>query len=128
MVTMAAPAIAADEPETELGKKMEMVDDAYKGFRRETDPVKGAEEARAAQQAALKAAMEVPELVKEMPDGPAKAKASAEYRKSVGLMFVVLCEVEQAFLDGKVDEVAPLVDKLKKMKKAGHEKFMKEEE
>ena len=49
---MLVPARAQDKEETPLGKQMEAMDDAFKGFRRETDPVKGATEARAAQDAA----------------------------------------------------------------------------
>lgn len=128
MGLIAIPAVAQDEPDTELGKKMEKMDDAYKGFRRETDPEKGALEARKAQEMALKALSEVPELLKKMPEGPAKTKAYAQYRKEVGTLFVTLCEVEEAFLSGKVDAVPPLVAKIKKMKKAGHETFMEEEE
>ena len=118
----------AEEEKTPLGKQMEAMDDAYKGFRRETDPVKGAKEARDAQTAVLKAAMEIPALIKEMPDGPEKDKACNEYRSMIGKLFVSLCEVEAAFLAGKVDEVAKIVDNLKEMKKSGHKKFVKEDE
>ena len=45
---MMMPTMAAEE-ETALGKQMEAMNDAFKGFRRETDPVKGAAQAREAQ-------------------------------------------------------------------------------
>lgn len=118
------PAMADDTP---LDKHMEAMDDAFKGFRRETDPVKGAAQARDAQLAALKAAAEVPVVVKEMPEGPEKAKALATYRKMMGKLFITLCEVEEAFLDNKIEEVTRIVGELKDQKKAGHEKFVKEE-
>ncbi|MEI6818318.1 MAG: hypothetical protein WCL19_01820, partial [Verrucomicrobiota bacterium] len=57
------PAMA--EEHSVLAKQMESMNDAFKALRRETDPVKGAAEARAAQQAALKAAAEVPELIEQ---------------------------------------------------------------
>ena len=120
------PARASDD-HTPLEDQMESMNDAYKGFRRETDPVKGANEARAAQTAALKAAAEVPAMVKAMPEGPEKAKAMAAYRKMIGQLYVSLCEVEEAFLNGKIEEVATIVDSLKKQKKAGHEQFIEEE-
>jgi soluble cytochrome b562 len=123
-----APVIAQAEEHTKLGEEMESIDDAFKGFRRETDPAKGAAQARDAQTATLKAALEVPTMVKEMPDGPEKAKATAEYRKQMGKVFVTLCEVEEAFLSGKIEDVAKLVETLKEQKKAGHQKFIKEEE
>ncbi|NJR43635.1 MAG: hypothetical protein HC767_14280, partial [Akkermansiaceae bacterium] len=68
----------ADE-ETPLAKQMSAMNDAYKAFRKETDPVKGAALAREAQQSALQSAAETPEMLKELPEGPEKAKAMAEY-------------------------------------------------
>ncbi len=118
---------AEEKDTTPLGKQMESVADAYKAFRKETDPVKGATRAREAQQGALKAAMEVPAMVKEMPEGPGKIKAAVEFRKMMGKLFISLCEVEEAFNNGKLDEVAKLVASLKDMKKEGHEKFVKED-
>ena len=118
------PAKAAEEEHTELGKHMEAMNDAFKVFRRETDPVKGAAQAREAQNEALKAAAEIPKKVKDMPDGPEKAKAAVEYRKAIGKLYITLCDVEGAFLAGKIDEVAKLVESLKGEKKEGHDKFI----
>lgn len=122
------PATAAEKEPSALGKQMEAMNDAYKAFRRETDPVKGVAQAREAQKSALLSAAEVPELIKEMPEGPEKEKASLEYRKMVGKLYLSLCEVEEAFMNGKIEEVVKIVDSLKEMKKTGHDKFMKEEE
>lgn len=119
---------ARAEEHTPLGEQMESVDDAFKGFRRETDPVKGAKEARAAQMATLKASAEIPELIKEMADGPEKDKASNSYRMAMGQLFIAFCEVEKAFLNGEVEAVDSIVEKLKKLKKDGHKEFMKEDE
>jgi soluble cytochrome b562 len=121
------PSRAADEKHTALHDQMEAMNDAFKAFRRETDPVKGATQARLAQQAALKSASEVPELVTAMPEGPEKAKALVTYRMMMGKLFVTLCEVEQAFLNGKIEDVTKIVDSLKEQKKAGHDKFMDED-
>lgn len=123
---LANPLLGAEE-HTELENQMESMDDAFKGFRRETDPVKGAAQAREAQTAALKSAMELPAMVKAMPDGPEKTKASVEYRKMMGKLFVVFCEAEEAFLAGKMEDVATLVNSLKDLKKEGHDKFIEEE-
>lgn len=122
---MPLPGVA--EEETPLGKQMEAMNDAYKAFRRETDPVKGAALARDAQQAALKSAAETPAMLSKMPDSPEKAKALVAYRKMIGNLFVSFCEVENAFLNGNIDEVAKIVESLKEQKKAGHDKFMEEE-
>lgn len=126
MGLMLMPAKA--EEHTALGKQMESMNNAFKAFRRETDPVKGATQARDAQQAALKCAAEIPEMVEQMPDGPEKIKASLEYRKMMGKLFVTLCEVESAFLAGNTAEVTKIVDSLKEMKKAGHDKFIEKDE
>lgn len=124
---MLLPTTAA-ENETPLAKQMEAMNDAFKGFRRETDAVKGAAQAREAQTAALKSAMEVPAMLKAMPEGPEKAKALVEYRKMIGKLFVTFCEVEEAFLNGKIDDVTKIVETLKEAKKTGHDKFMEDED
>lgn len=118
------PAVRAED--TPLGSQMEAMNDAYKAFRKETDPAKGAALAREAQQAALKGLAEVPEMVSKMADGPEKAKAAATYRRMMGQLYVTLCDVETAFLEGKPEEVAKLVESLKELKKAGHDKFIEE--
>jgi soluble cytochrome b562 len=125
---MLVPARAAEEEHTELGKHMEAMNDAFKAFRSETDAAKGAAEARDAQTALLKGMSEVPELIKDMPEGAERAKALAKYKTGVAKLYVTLCEVEVAFLDGKMDEVTKLVDSLKQQKKAGHKEFMKEKD
>jgi soluble cytochrome b562 len=123
------PAKAQDkEKHTPLGKQMEAVSDAFKAFRKETDPKKGAALARDAEQATLKATLEIPELVKDMPGGPEKVKAALEYRKEMGKLFLSLCDVEDAFNRGKLDEVAKIVTTLKDMKKEGHKKFQKDDQ
>jgi len=117
----------ADE-ETPLAKQMEAMNDAYKAMRRETDPAKGAALAREAQDAMVKAIVETPTLVKDMPDGPEKAKASAEYRKMMGMLIATLGDMELAFLEGNMDKVKEVVNKMRESKKAGHDKFMEEDE
>lgn len=122
------PANAEDDKDhTPLGKQMESMNDAYKAFRKETDPVKGAALARDAQQATLKAAMEIPALIKDLPEGPDKVKAAVDYRKMMGKLFISLCEVEEAFNNKKLEDVAKIVASLKDLKKEGHDKFVKEE-
>jgi hypothetical protein len=120
-----APLTAAAK-ESPLVKHMEEFDDAYKGFRRESDPAKGAALARDAQNAILKAVSETPALIRKMPAGTEKDKAVATYRKMLGRLFVTVCEVEEAFLAGDSDKVAELVTAIREAKKAGHERFMEE--
>jgi soluble cytochrome b562 len=121
------PVFAQDKEDTPLGKQMDAFNSAYKAFRKETDMAKGATQARDAQQAVIKGLGEIPAMLAKVPDGPAKAKAAAEFRKMMGKALVTLCEIEEAFLSGKADDVAKGVATLKEMKKAGHDKFIEEE-
>jgi soluble cytochrome b562 len=125
---LALPVLAADKKETPLGRQMEATNDALKAIKKETDPAKGAAQAREAQQAILKSIAEMPGIVGQMPDGVEKAKAYAEYRKMLAKVYVAFCEIEEAFLSGKTDQVAGIMATLKDLKKAGHDKFMEEEE
>lgn len=115
------------ETDTPLGKQMDAMNSAIKGLRKETDPAKCAALVREAQEAAAKGFSEVPELLKKMPDGAEKTKALAEYRKMMGKLYVSLCEMEIAYLDGKTEEAASIGASLKDLKKAGHDKFMEDE-
>jgi hypothetical protein len=123
---MLPTAVRADD--TPLAKEMETIDDAFKGFRRETDPVKGAKAAREAQEAVLKAIPLLPEMVEKMPAGEAKEKAVASYRAQMGQLFVVFCEVEAAFIAKDIPAVTKLVDSVKASKKKGHDEFIPEDE
>ncbi len=120
--------IPASADDTPLAKQMEIMNDAYKAMRKEEDPAKGAALAKEAQDAMVKAIVEVPELVKAMPDGPDKAKASAEYRKMMGTLISSLAEMELAFLNKDMEKVKAIVEQMRESKKQGHDKFMKEEE
>jgi hypothetical protein len=120
------PGVAEDE-DTPLAQQMDTMNSAYKAMRREKDPVKGAELALEAQNAMFKAIIEIPELVKAMPDGPDKAKASAEFRKMMGSLISTLASMELAFLDGDLAKVKELVGTLRESKKEGHDKFMEDD-
>lgn len=117
--------MAADSP---LGTHMEEVGRAFKAFRTETDPAKGAATARDAQQAVYKAITLLPPAITKIADPAAQAKAAAEYRLLLGKLYVSFCEVEQAYLAKDLAQVAKLVEALKAQKKEGHGKFMEEEE
>ncbi|QTN30837.1 hypothetical protein HZ994_00330 [Akkermansiaceae bacterium] len=116
----------ADE-DSPLAKEMEVMNDAYKAMRREEDPSKGAALAREAQDAMVKAITELPEMVKAMPEGADKAKASAEYRKMMGNLISTLAGMELAFLDGDLAKVKEIVESMRDIKKQGHDKFMEDE-
>lgn len=117
---------SADE-DTPLAEQMDVMNDAYKAMRRLDDMAKGPELAREAQNAMVKAIAETPELVNAMPDGPDKAKASAQYRMMMGQLIATLAELELAFLDGDKDKVDEVIGKMRESKKQGHDKFMEDE-
>ena len=123
---LAQPATAAEEEHTALGEQMEIMNDAYKAFRREEDPAKGAPLALEAQEAMIKAIAEMPEIVKDMPDGPEKKKASAQYRLMMGELIANLASIELAFIDGDLDKVAEGVSEMRSSKKTAHEQFIEE--
>jgi soluble cytochrome b562 len=114
---------AATKP---LGELMEDFDGAFKSFRRETDPEKGAAHAREAQAAAWAAINILPETVEKMPDGPAKSAAAAEYRRMMAEAYLTLCKIEIAFLKGDIEAVATHVTELREARKAGHDRFMED--
>ena len=122
------PAPARAEDDTPLAKEMEKVDEAFKGFRRETDPTKGAKAAREAQEGVIKALAFTPALIEKMPAGEAKEKAIVAYRTQMGQLFVTFCQVEAAFVAKDLPGVAKLVEDVKGAKKKGHDEFMEEEE
>ena len=119
------PSMADDTP---LAEQMDAMNDAYKAMRRETDPAKGAALAREAQDAMVKGIVELPEMVKGMPEGPEKAKASASYRKMMGNLIATLADMELAFLNNDMAKVKEIVESMRDMKKEGHDKFMDEDE
>jgi hypothetical protein len=119
------PSMADDTP---LAKQMDVMNDAYKAMRRETDPAKGAASARTAQDAMIKSIVELPEMVKGMPEGPEKAKASASYRKMMGNLIATLADMELAFLNNDMVKVKEIVESMRDLKKEGHDKFMEEDE
>ena len=119
---------AQDKDDTPLAKEMEKVDEAFKGFRRETDPAKGAKAAREAQEGVIKALAFTPALIEKMPAGEAKEKAIVAYRTQMGQLFVTFCQVEAAFVAKDLPGVAKLVEDVKGAKKKGHDEFMEEDE
>lgn len=118
--------VSADEDHTPLGEQMELMNDAYKAFRREEDPEKGAALAREAQDAMIKAISEFPEMLNDMPDSPEKTKAAAQYRAMMGELISILANIELAFIDGDLEKVKEGVDAMRESKKTAHDKYIEE--
>jgi hypothetical protein len=118
--------IRADE-DTPLAKAMTTTNDAMKALGKETDSTKGAAMAREAQEGIVKSIPLVPELIADMPDAAARAKALADYRKMMAQALALFCDIETAFLNNKADDVTKLITEAKALKKEGHKKYMDEE-
>lgn len=114
------PAAADDTP---LGEQMDVMNDIYKAIRRgrfEDGPA----EARKAQEAVLKAMSMTPEWVESGGHAGPKDKAMAEYRKQMGQLYVIWCEMELALIADDSEAVDAAVDKLKESKSTGHDEFI----
>lgn len=123
---VAALVLPVSADDTELGKKMEELNDHYKSIRREDDPAKGAISAREAQKLVAASLNMTPAMLTQMKDGPAKQNALAIYRQMMGQSYVLLCQIEQAYLAKDMDKVKELYDQLKSVRKDGHDKFIEE--
>ncbi len=119
-----APLASANE---ELGGKMEEISDLYKAIRKTADPAEGAQLARDVQKLTLGSLDQVPDVIKDMPDGKDKEKAQADYRRLIAASYVKFCEVEIAFLAGDLEKVKTLVEDIKSLKKEGHDAYIEEE-
>ncbi len=125
LVALTPTPVRADD--TPLAEQMEILNDAYKAFRRTDDAAEGAKLAREAQAAVVKAFAMTPEFVEKGGHPGGKEKAMAGYRKMTAQLLVTLCEVEEAFLAEDFDKVKELVTPIRDSKKKGHDEFMEEE-
>ena len=60
-------------------------------------------------------------------DEKEKAKATADYKRLMGLTLAGLGELELAFLNEDEAKAEEIVDKLKDLKKEGHNAYIEEE-
>lgn len=123
---VAALVLPVSADDTELGKKMDELNDHYKSIRREDDPAKGATSAREAQKLIAASLDMTPAMLTQMKDGPAKQNALAIYRQMMGQSYVLLCQIEQAYLAKDMDKAKELYEQLKSVRKEGHDKFIEE--
>jgi soluble cytochrome b562 len=118
-----APVAADDTP---LAEQMDLLNDAYKAMRRTDDAAEGAELARAAQQAMVKAFAMTPDFVAKGLHPETQEKAMASYRTQTAELLVILCRIEAAFVAGDLDAVKELITPLRESKKKGHDEFMED--
>jgi len=120
-----APSADASEKKT-LVQWMEEFDMAYRGFRRETDPDKALPLVREGQAAFLQCMAILPPMVEKMPEGPARDKAVATYRKMMAEVYLTLADLELAFIGRDMEAVTDHVTAIRNARREGHDKFMEE--
>lgn len=124
-----APVMAEDDkPETPMGEQMDVLSGSLKGLRRADGFEAKAELARKAQAALIKAMQYQPAIFNDIKDPKAKAVASADFKRLMGLTLAGLGELELAFLNEDEEKAEAVADRLKDLKKEGHEAYVKEEE
>jgi hypothetical protein len=127
MGLVAVAPVRADDEETPLAEQMEEVSGALKGLRRAPDFAAKAELARKGQEATLNSLKYLPKMFEGMKDAKEKAKATADYKRMIGLTYSLFAELEMAFLAEDEDKADEIVDKLKDMKKEGHNAYIEDE-
>jgi len=65
----------------------------------------------------------IPIIFKDIKDEEEKKKATADYKMMTGQLFVKLCALESAYLNGDEDKALEIQGELKDLKKEGHRKY-----
>ena len=123
------PAInAADEPETELGGKMDKMSSAFRALRRQiTDAAKNADSL--AKLATIKenaqAALKLEPAWKADKPAAEQAKFVADYQADMKKFIELVSKVEVALKAGNNDEAGKLLTAMGDAQKAGHKQFKK---
>jgi len=118
---MLAPVFADDE--TPLGKEMETISGSLKKLRKAETTEEKVALVHAAQSATVKGLAYLPIIFKDIKDEEEKKKATADYKKMTGELYVKLCELEMAYLDGDEAKADEIKTQLKDLKKEGHRKY-----
>lgn len=121
----------AKADDTPLGKEMDAISASLKGLRklkREDDRwTASAALIREGQAACIRSMALVPKEIEDLEDGVAKTKAISDNKRLMGLVLAALCELEVAHLEEDEDKIEEVTDKLKDLKKEGHEKYYTDE-
>ena len=123
-VAFSAP-VYAEEDETPLTKTMEQTSKALKSLRKidKSDWAAGAKAARDAADGIRKGMEYEPAIAQHIQDEKEKAKAIADYRRLMGESYMVLCELELAYLEEDQEKVDTAIAKVKAGRKEGHKKY-----
>jgi len=113
------------EDDTPMSEEMSAASKALKSLRKidasDWDALAAA--ARTAHEALLKSMAYEPALIKAMPEGDEKVSALADSRMLMGLSYAAVCELELAYLSKDAEKVAAVTQKIKDLRKEGHEAY-----
>ena len=126
----AAPAAKEKKPETELSKKMEKMNGAFRKLRRQaTDATKNADSlelvAILKEYAAAAAKLE-PAKAATIPEAD-RAKWVANYRAEMKKALELIDKLEAALKAGQNEEAGKLVNEINAQQRAGHKEYRAEE-
>ena len=128
---VAGPALrAADEPETELGGKMEKVGGAFRALRRQiSDAAKNEDSLKrlATIRENLQAGLKLEPAKKAEIPAAEQAKFVADYQAEMKAFITLVEKTEAALKAGKNDEAAKLVEQMGKDQKKAHTSFKKDD-
>lgn len=126
----AAPAAKEKKPETELTKKMDKMNGAFRKLRRQaTDATKNAdslEQVAILKEFATEAVKLEPAKAATIPEAD-RAKWVADYRAKMKETLATIEKLEAALKAGQNEEAGKLVNELNAQQRAGHKEYRAEE-
>ena len=117
---MIVPVHADDTP---LAEEMDVLSGSLKKLRKAETAAEKVDLVHAAQKSTIKSLQHSPMVFKDIKDEKEKAKATADYKRLIGLTYAKLCELEMAYLAGDEEKADEIKGELKDLKKDGHEKY-----
>ena len=117
---MLVPVHADDTP---LAEEMDVLSGSLKKLRKAETAAEKVDLVHADQKATIKSLQYSPIVFNDIKDEKEKAKATADYKRLIGLTYAKLCELEMAYLAGDEEKADEIKGELKDLKKDGHEKY-----
>ena len=117
---MIVPVHADDTP---LAEEMDVLSGSLKKLRKAETAAEKVDLVHAAQKSTITSLQYSPMVFKDIKDEKEKAKATADYKRLIGLTYAKLCELEMAYLAGDEEKADEIKGELKDLKKDGHEKY-----
>ena len=109
--------------DTPLAEEMDVLSGSLKKLRKAETAAEKVDLVHAAQKSTIKSIQYSPMVFKDIKDEKEKAKATADYKRLIGLTYAKLCELEMAYLAGDEEKADEIKGELKDLRKDGHEKY-----